>query len=121
MTILTRRPLPPHVVSQHPKLRVVLHDDFARYDSPLVDSLEGYAGVVWALGKSANGMGEKEYEVLTKDYALAAAKALAPIGTADKKFVFAFLSGQGADQQEKSRMMFGRIKGASSPSPARQN
>jgi hypothetical protein len=59
------------------------------------------------------GWKEADYEVVTKDYAVAAAKAFASLGTTEKKFVFNYLSGLGADQRDgKASQMFGRVKGA---------
>ncbi|GAA5902897.1 hypothetical protein JCM6882_009155 [Rhodosporidiobolus microsporus] len=124
VTVLTRRPLPPHVApsSPSPKLRVLLHDDFASYPASLLSQLKGYDACIWALGKSSLGMKEADYERLTVDYAVEAAKAFAGLkaaggegaGNSEKKggFVFAFVSGEGTDQREgKASQMFGRVKG----------
>ncbi|GAA5822171.1 hypothetical protein JCM11251_004880 [Rhodosporidiobolus azoricus] len=124
ITVLTRRPLPPHVApsSPSPKLRVLIHEDFSAYSPTLLSQLKGYDACIWALGTSSVGMKEAEYEKITVDYAVEAAKAFeglkaeegADVGEAKakEKFVFAYVSGEGADQREgKSWQMFGRVKG----------
>lgn len=117
VTVLSRRPLPPHVEPSPPndKLKVILHADFTSYPPSLLEQLKGHDGAIWALGKSSVGMSESDYEVITVDYAVAAAKAfstLKPEGDGSK-FVFAYLSGAGTDQREgKASQMFGRVKGA---------
>lgn len=58
-------------------------------------------------------MSERDYEVLTVDYAVAAAQAFGSMhqqGHAPGKFVFSYVSGEGADQEEKAWTMFGRVK-----------
>lgn len=52
MTVLTRRPLPPHVdpSPSNPKLTTILHDDFNEYPPALMKQLEGHDGVLWDLG-----------------------------------------------------------------------
>jgi hypothetical protein len=42
---------------------------------------------------------------------MTAAKALSTLGTKEQPFRFIYVSGEGADQTEKSRQLFGRIKG----------
>lgn len=55
-------------------------------------------------------MKESDYTEITVNYPLTAAKAFAGLG---EKMNFVYLSGEGADMdmEEKSSMMFGRIKG----------
>ncbi|GAA5878450.1 hypothetical protein JCM8547_006586 [Rhodosporidiobolus lusitaniae] len=114
VTVLTRRPLPSHVAPTPlpPKLRVVEHSDFSSYPPSVLSDLKGHGACIWALGMSSVGVAEKDYEVVTYDYAIAAAKAFSGLRTDGEKFVFAFLSGMGADQREgKAAQMFGRVKG----------
>lgn len=89
-----------------------MHSDFLSYPSDLVQQLEGHGACVWAQGKSAVGMSEKEYTTLTHDYPLAAFKAFndAKVRGDDGTFRFVYISGQATDQKEKSLMMFSRIK-----------
>lgn len=115
VTVLSRRPLPPRINPDppNPKLRVILHEDFATYPPSLLRQLEGHSACIWTLGLSSNGQTEENYRRITVDYPLAAAKAFAGLPKeGEGKFVFAYCSGMGADQREgKARAMFGRIKG----------
>lgn len=124
IVVLSRRPLPAHILATSPaeaiqrKLKVVLQTDFSVYPSTVLDQLQGSTAAVWCLGKSANGMTEPDYTLLSHDYPLVAAKAFAsltPAQDTSAKFVFVYLSGAGSDQEEKARVMFGRIKGAVCP------
>ena len=45
------------------------------------------------------------------DYTLSAARAFQQLGTPEKPFSFIYISGEGADQAEKSWTLFGKIKG----------
>jgi hypothetical protein len=56
--------------------------------------------------------------VITKDYPLSAARAFLEIKLEEstsedvpKKFTFVYLSGLGADQEERTSIMFGKVKG----------
>lgn len=61
------------------------------------------------------GTNESEYERIHVEYPLAAARAFAslePASEPGRKFVFAYLSGQGSSQDPaQARQMFGRVKG----------
>ncbi len=48
---------------------------------------------------------------ITHDYTLNAAKALSSLGTLQTPFRFIYVSGEGADQSERGRQLFSRIKG----------
>lgn len=120
VTVLTRRPLPIHVLKgAHPKVKIIIHEDFNVYPPSLLKELEGNDGVMWDLGISANGLSEAAYTKITYDYAIAAATAFSTIipssstPTSPKKFVFAFLSGHGSyqDSPSSSWSLFGRVKG----------
>jgi len=103
VTVLSRRPL----TTAHKKLRVVLMEDFLNY-SGVKNKLKGHDACLWCLGISQNAVSEEDYVRITYDYALAGAKAMK---AANPKLTFCFLSGGGADSQEKSRILFARIKG----------
>ncbi|KAM0753475.1 nucleoside-diphosphate-sugar epimerase [Meredithblackwellia eburnea MCA 4105] len=116
VTVLARRPLPPHIAPSppDPKLEVVEHKDFLQYGPELLNKLKGADGVLWDLGISAIGFKEPEYQVITKDYAVAAAKAFSTIerDSSKGKFVFCYLSGHGTNQDEsKAGQLFARVKG----------
>jgi len=103
VTAIVRKPLD----IQHPKLKTVIHKDFLDY-SGLASVFRDNDACLWCLGISQNAVSEKEYIVITYDYALAAAKAMLE---ANPSITFLFLSGEGASSTEKSRLVFGRVKG----------
>jgi uncharacterized protein YbjT (DUF2867 family) len=90
-----------------PKLKVALLDNFLDY-SRVAPQFAGYDACLWCLGISQTEVSKPEYEKITHDYALAAARAMQDIG---ENFRFCFLSGRGADSAEKSSILFARIKG----------
>jgi uncharacterized protein YbjT (DUF2867 family) len=92
---------------EHPKLKEITHSDFADFSS-IKTQLSGYDACFFCLGISAAGLSEEEYNKITYDYTLALAKA---IYAADNEFTFIYVSGQGTDSSEKSRMMWARVKG----------
>lgn len=103
VTVLARRRLE----VEHPKLEVILHSDFQDYSSVRPVFRETDA-VLWCLGISQNLVPKDEYERITYDFVVAAAKALAAVNPDAK---FCHLSGGGADSKEKSRILFARVKG----------
>lgn len=119
VTVLTRRPLPPHVApSPHsPKLNVILHSDFTSYPPSLLSQLSSYTACIWALGRSGLGSTEEEHEEVTVDFLMAAAKAFATLEREEKgegRFVFCLLSGALVDQREDAwGLMAAKVKGAS--------
>ncbi|PWT94024.1 MAG: epimerase [Acidobacteria bacterium] len=103
VTALSRRPL----AIEHPKLRTIVHDDFLDF-SGLVNVFQNQDACLWCLGISQTQVTKEEYERITFNYALEAAKALLK---ANPSATFVFLSGSGADSTEQSRSVFARIKG----------
>jgi uncharacterized protein YbjT (DUF2867 family) len=98
---LVRRP----VTRTDPKLRVVLHGDFADY-APVRDVFTGVDACLFCLGISVRAVrGEAEYRRITRDFAVAAADALLD---ASPDASFEYLSGQGS--KAASRMMWARVK-----------
>ena len=105
ITVIARRDLDKNIVSD--KLTVIIHKDFLDY-SALTDIFTSHQACIWALGISQSAVSETEYITITHDYTLAAAKTIASVNP-DMRFIF--VSGMGADSTERSRMLFGRIKG----------
>ena len=103
VTALVRRP--PAI--QHPKLRIVLHENYRDY-SPLSGLFAEQDACLWCLGISQTQVPQDEYIRITYDYVVTAAQAML---AANPGIAFLFLSGMGADSQEKSRTLFARIKG----------
>jgi len=90
----------------HPKLKEVIIPDFLDY-SKVVNDLKADA-CIWCLGVSQSAVSQEDYIKITVDYALAAAQAMFSV---NPQMRFCFLSGRAADQEEKSKILYGRIKG----------
>lgn len=105
ITIIARRNPDNNLTSD--KLKTIIHTDFLDY-SALLDTFVSHQGCIWALGISQNAVKESEYIKITHDYTIAAAKAMASVNP-DMRFVF--ISSTGADPNEQSRFLYGRIKG----------
>lgn len=101
--VLSRRPLD----ISDPKLRVAVLPNFLDY-ATVAAQFAGYDACLWCLGISQTAVGKDEYEMITCGYTLAAARAMQAAGA---DFRFCFLSGRGADSNEKSSILFARIKG----------
>jgi uncharacterized protein YbjT (DUF2867 family) len=91
----------------HPKLKEVLHQDFADC-SALADALSGQDAVVFCLGAYTGAVPDVELRKITVDYTIALARVLR---AASPDAAFSFLSGSGADQTGRSRLAFARYKG----------
>jgi len=103
VTALIRRPLG----MQHEKLRSIIHHDFLNYAS-LAEIFRQHTACVWCLGIAQSLVSKQEYEVITYDYTLAAARAMLQENPA---MTFLFVSGAGADRTATSRITFARVKG----------
>lgn len=103
ITIIVRRPTD----ITHPKLKTILHQNFLDYSS-LENEFKNNDALIWCLGISQNVVSKDEYIKITYDYAAAAAKAVVQSNNALR---FLFLSGRGADNTEKTKLLFGKIKG----------
>lgn len=91
----------------HPKVRSILHRDFLNYKE-LLPIFKEVDACIWCLGISQTMVSKEQYVVITYDYVMAAAKAMLSV---NPEISFVFLSGQGADSKEKSRILFARVKG----------
>jgi uncharacterized protein YbjT (DUF2867 family) len=92
---------------QDERVREVLHEDFLDLSS-IADLFQGHDALLFCLGVSAAGMSEEEYTRITDGFTMAAAKAFfgaSPDGT------FCYISGEGADSTESSRVMWARVRG----------
>lgn len=91
----------------HDKLVEVEHADFLDLGS-ISQALTGNDAAFFCLGAYTGAVPDSEFKKITVDYAVAfsdALRALSPEST------LCFLSGQGADRNERSRMSFARYKG----------
>ncbi len=95
------------VQNSAPKLRQLVLPDLANY-AAVGDQLKGYDACFYCLGVSSAGLSEDEYQKVTYEFTLAAAKALL---AQSPKMSFVFVSGAGADSTEAGRVMWARIKG----------
>jgi uncharacterized protein YbjT (DUF2867 family) len=91
----------------HPKLKEVLHRDFADC-SALANVLSEQDAAVFCLGTYTGVVPEAELHKVTVDYTVEFARVfrIASLGAA-----FSFLSGSGADPTGRSRLAFARYKG----------
>ena len=91
----------------HPKLREVLHQDFADC-SALARVLLGQDATIFCLGVYTGSVSDARLRTITVDYTIEFARVLRD---SSPNAVFSFLSGSGADQTGRSRMAFARYKG----------
>src|SRR5689334_323900 len=91
----------------HPKLKEVLHRDFA-VCSALAEALSGQDAAIFCLGAYTGAVPDAELRTITVDYTIEFARVLRA-GSPDA--AFSFLSGSGADPTGRSRMAFARYKG----------
>jgi len=59
ISILSRRPVKMAEDAGDERVSVILHDDFEKYDSELLEKLKDATGCVWALGISQNAVGKE--------------------------------------------------------------
>jgi uncharacterized protein YbjT (DUF2867 family) len=91
----------------HPKLKQVLHEDFADC-SALAETLSGQDAAVFCLGTYTGTVSDTELRIITVDYTIEFARVL-HLSSPDA--AFSLLSGNGADPTGRSRLAFARYKG----------
>jgi uncharacterized protein YbjT (DUF2867 family) len=91
----------------HPKLKEVLHQNFADC-SALADALLGQDAAVYCLGAYTGSVSDAELRAITADYTIEFARVLR---SSSPNAAFSFLSGNGADPTGRSRLAFARYKG----------
>lgn len=91
----------------HPKLKGVLHRDFADC-SALAEALSGQDAAVFCLGAYTGAVTDAELHTITAAYTIEFARVLR---RSSPEAAFSFLSGKGADPTGRSRMPFARYKG----------
>ena len=91
----------------HPKLKEVVHRDFADC-SALAEPLSGQDAAVFCLGAYTGAVSDAELRTITVDYTVEFARVL---HGRSPDAAFSFLSGNGADSTGRSRMPFARYKG----------
>jgi uncharacterized protein YbjT (DUF2867 family) len=91
----------------HPKLKEVLHQDFADC-SALAEVLSDQHAAIFCLGAYTGAVSDPELRTITVDYTMEFARVL---HGSSPDAAFAFLSGSGADPTGRSRISFARYKG----------
>jgi nucleoside-diphosphate-sugar epimerase len=103
VTSITRKPLGIY----HPKLVEVIHNDFLDYSS-VETHLKNQDVCFYCIGVYTGQVPTEEFKKITVAYTEIFAQALR---AQNEHTSFCFLSGQGADSTEKSRVLFAREKG----------
>ncbi|KAK4072137.1 hypothetical protein Trihar35433_4201 [Trichoderma harzianum] len=113
ISILSRKPIRMVEDAKDPRINVILHQDFEKYDSKVLEQLQGAKACVWALGISQTKVNAQEYVKITKDYTLAAAKSFSTLTTSPSEpFRFIYVSGEGATQKPgRFSAIFAQVKG----------
>jgi uncharacterized protein YbjT (DUF2867 family) len=91
----------------HPKLIEVPHRDFTDC-SALAETLSGQDAAIFCLGAYTGAVPDAELRKITVDYTKEFARVLRG---SSPNAAFSFLSGNGADPTERSRVPFARYKG----------
>ena len=91
----------------HPKLREVLHQDFADC-SALAEALIGQDAAIFCLGTYTGSVPDAELRTITVNYPIEFGRVLR---SSSPDAAFSFLSGNGADPTGRSRLAFARYKG----------
>ena len=91
----------------HPKLKEVVHRDFADC-SALADELSGQNAAVFCLGTYTGAVSNNDLRTITVDYTVEFARVFRG---SSPDAAFSFLSGSGADPTGRSRLAFARYKG----------
>lgn len=91
----------------HPKLREILHGDFADC-SALARPLSDQDAAIFCLGVYTGAVPDAEFRKITVDYTVEFARVLRANSPGA---AFSFLSGMGADKTGRSRVPFARYKG----------
>ncbi|EGR48021.1 uncharacterized protein TRIREDRAFT_62977 [Trichoderma reesei QM6a] len=113
ISIISRRPVPMADDARDPRINVIIHKNFEQYDSSILEQLKDANSCVWALGISQSKVTKDEYITITKNYALAAARAFSSLSTSQgQPFRFVYVSGEGATPEAGHfTPTFARIKG----------
>jgi uncharacterized protein YbjT (DUF2867 family) len=91
----------------HPKLKEVVHQNFADCSS-LASVLLDQDAAVYCLGTYTGSVSDAELRIITAGYTIEFARVLR---SSRPNAAFSFLSGNGADPTGRSRLAFARYKG----------
>ena len=104
VTIILRKPSG----ISHPKLVEVIHENFLDYSDIEAEYLSNQNVCFFCIGVYTGQVPADVFKEITVNYTVAFSEALK---RASPQASFCFLSGQGADLSEKSRILFAREKG----------
>jgi len=96
---------PPEI--QHSKIQIIQHSDFTNFTG-LETCFKTADAIIWCLGISQTQVSKNEYETITYVYTKACIDFCTKINPSIR---FVFVSGNGADRTEKSRLLFKKVKG----------
>jgi uncharacterized protein YbjT (DUF2867 family) len=91
----------------HHKFQEIILGDLWDY-TPVESKLSGFDACFFCLGTPSAGKSEVEYRHVTYDLTLTAAATLSRL---NPQMTFIYVSGEGADSSEKSRVMWARVRG----------
>jgi len=91
----------------HPKLCEIAHQHFADF-SAIEEQLAGFDACFFCIGVSSLGMSAADYERVTYDFTLSAARTLA---RRNPQMTFIYVSGTGTDSSEHGSTRWARVKG----------
>ncbi|KAI1496049.1 nucleoside-diphosphate-sugar epimerase [Biscogniauxia marginata] len=112
ISILSRRPVKMVEDVKDPRINVIIHKDFTKYEPAVLSQLKGAQGCVWALGISQTQVSKEEYVKITKDFTLEASKAFQALPAEQEPFNFVYVSGHGATTEPgRFSAIFARTKG----------
>jgi uncharacterized protein YbjT (DUF2867 family) len=92
---------------KHARLREIVRPNLLDY-ADIETELQGFEACFFCLGVTSAGMTEADYQRVTYDITLAAARTLARLNPG---MTFIYVSGAGTDSSEKGRVMWARVKG----------
>jgi len=93
---------------EHAKLKEIIHDDFMD-TTEIQETFKGQDLAIYCMGAYTGSVPDDVFRRITVDYTVTFARSL---HDNSPHAAFCFLSGQGADQNEQSRISFARYKGA---------
>lgn len=92
---------------QHPKLIEIVHSNFNDYSAEQ-DHFKNQDAAYFCIGAYTGALPDDKFKIITVDFAKVFGDT---IKQNSPKAILCFLSGQGADLKEKSRMSFAKYKG----------
>jgi len=92
---------------KHLKLKEIVHQDFGNFET-VVDGFKNIDLAFFCIGVYAGTVSKDRFKLITVDFAVTFGNTLKQYSPDS---VICFLSGQGADPSEKSRVAFARFKG----------